>query len=164
MRQGSVALLLSCLALFNSSSQAAVETDMRLRGMLRMPPPCSINSGNVVAVDFSQRVGINNVDGSNYRQAVNYRIDCDSPGALPWEMTLILKGNATTFDGAAVQTSNGNLGIRVYQNNVPFTINSGIKIDPANPPRLEAVPVARPGSTLREGVFEATATLQAEYQ
>jgi type 1 fimbria pilin len=104
------------------------------------------------------------VDGSNYRQAVNYRLQCDSPGALPWELMLTLKGNATGFDKAAVQSDNPNLGIRVYQNDVPFTLNSSIRIDPANPPSLEAVPVARPGEKLKEGAFVATATLQADYQ
>ncbi|MBH3259022.1 fimbrial protein [Serratia marcescens] len=157
-------LLLCCVALFPPSLWAAAEADMQFRGTLRAPPPCSINDGGTVEVDFGLRVGIKKVDGSNYRQAVNYRVRCDTPGALPWEVMLTLKGNATGFDKAAVQTDNGNLGIRVYQNDKPFTLNSGIKIDPANPPRLEAVPVARPGTTLKEGAFLATATLQAEYQ
>jgi len=114
-------------------------------------------------VDFGQRVGVNKVDGINYRQAVNYRINCDSTETRPWKMSLTLKGNATDFDKAAIQTDNGNLGIRIYQDNVPFTLNSSIKIDPANPPRLEAVPIAKPGEKLSGGAFAATAILQADY-
>lgn len=157
-------LLLCALSLFHAPLWAVAEADMQFRGVLRAPPPCSINDGGTVAVDFGLRVGVNKVDGSNYRQAVNYRIRCDAPGALPWELVMTLKGNATGFDKAAVQTDNANLGIRIYQNDVPFTLNSGIKIDPASPPQLEAVPVAKPGEILKEGAFLATATLQVEYQ
>lgn len=114
--------------------------------------------------DFGQRVGINKVDGVNYRQAVAYRLSCNRNDALPWELTLTLKGNATAFDKAALQTDKTNLGIRLYRNDEPFLINSSLNIDPANPPRLEAVPVARPGAELSEGAFSATATLQADYQ
>jgi type 1 fimbria pilin len=164
MRAVSVVIALCSVAVFSTLSLAAVEADLRFRGTLRVPPPCTINEGGTVAVDFGQRVGINKVDGANYRQAVDYRISCDTPGARPWEMWLTLKGNATAFDKAAVQTDNANLGIRIYQNGAPFTLNGGLKIDPNNPPRLEAVPVAKPGAVLKEGAFVATATLQVNYQ
>ncbi len=163
MKLAPAAVLLCATALF-SSPLAAAEADLRFRGTLRAPPPCSISDGGIVEVNFGLRVGVNKVDGSNYRQVVNYRLQCDSPGARPWELMLTLKGNATGFDKAAVQSDNPNLGIRVYQNDVPFTLNSSIRIDPANPPSLEAVPVARPGEKLKEGAFVATATLQADYQ
>lgn len=163
MKSGSVALLWCAVVFAPSPAQAAEQVEMHLRGTLRAPPPCEINDGGRVAVDFGQRVGVNKVDGVNYRQAVNYRITCESTQARPWEMVLTLKGTATAFDKAAVQTDNGNLGIRLYRDDVPFTLNSSIKIDPASPPRLEAVPVARPGGLLKEGAFVATATLQADY-
>ena len=163
MKPGSVAILLCVVVLTPILAQAAEQVEMRLRGTLRAPPPCEINDGGRVAVDFGQRVGVNKVDGVNYRQAVNYRITCDSKEARPWEMVLTLKGVATSFDNAAVQTDNDNLGIRVYRDDVPFMLNSSIKIDPASPPRLEAVPVARPGGPLKAGAFVATATLQADY-
>ncbi|PNU35499.1 pilus assembly protein [Serratia marcescens] len=157
-------VMLLCGALFSQMASAAEEASMHFRGGLRAPPPCTISDGGVVAVDFGLRVGIKKVDGNNYRQAVNYRISCEAPGALPWEMVLTLKGDATVFDRAAVQTDNGNLGIRIYQDDVPFQLNSSIKIDPSNPPHLEAVPVAKPGESLTEGAFLATATLQVDYQ
>ncbi len=164
MRHVSAAIGLCGVAMFSAHVLAAAEADLRFRGMLRAPPPCTISDGGTVAVEFGQRVGINKVDGVNYRQTVDYRISCDSPGARPWEMWLTLKGSATAFDKAAVQTDNANLGIRIYQNDTPFTLNGSLKINPANPPRLEAVPVAKPGAALKEGTFVATATLQVNYQ
>ncbi|HIF6626333.1 putative minor fimbrial subunit StfF [Acinetobacter baumannii] len=152
------------LALVGGAAQAAEEAAMKFHGTLRAPPPCTINDGGIVETDFGQRVGINKVDGVNYRQAVAYRLSCNLNDALPWELTLTLKGNATAFDKAALQTDKTDLGIRLYRNDEPFVINSSLNIDPANPPRLEAVPVARPGAALSEGAFSATATLQADYQ
>ncbi len=152
------------LALVGIPAQAADEAEMRFRGTLRAPPPCTINDGGIMEINFGQRIGINKVDGVNYRQAVTYRLNCNLNDGLPWELTLTLKGNATAFDKAALQTDKTDLGIRLYHDDEPFEIDSSLNIDPANPPRLEAVPVARPGSVLSEGAFTATATLQADYQ
>lgn len=154
-------LLFILLTLLNGHLFAAEEVAIKLRGGLIAPPPCTINSGGKIDVDFGERVGVNKVDGKNYRQRVDYAITCEQ-GALPWQMTLTLKG-AVGFDKAALQTNNDNLNIRVYQNNTPFIINSTINIEPGNLPVLEAVPISKPGAVLSEGAFFATATLQAEY-
>lgn len=137
---------------------------MTFRGTLIEAPPCTINDGNQVDVDFGERVGVNKVDGVNYRQMLNYQITCEEGGSGTWALTLNLSGTATGFDGQALQTNKENLGIRIYQNDQPFTPESSLAIDLANPPRLEAVPVKNAGSTLAEGAFEAWATLQAVYQ
>lgn len=164
MKRDSVLLVLWAAMMSGPPVFAAEEVAMKLRGTLRAPPPCSMNDGGAIEVAFGERIGINKVDGVNYRQAVNYRLRCDSPGALPWELSLSFKGVAASFDNAALQTDNGDLSIRLYHDDKPFAPNSSIKIDPANPPRLEAVPVARMGAPLKEGAFAATATLQADYQ
>lgn len=143
---------------------AAGGADMAFRGTLIEPPPCTINDGNRIDVDFGERVGINKVNGVNYRQLMNYQITCDTSTPGNWALTLSLNGRVAGFDAEALVTNKENLGIRIYQNDVPFTPNSRLDIDLANPPRLEAVPVKNVGSTLTEGAFEAWATLQADYQ
>ncbi|QJU41464.1 fimbrial protein [Serratia marcescens] len=143
---------------------ALAEGEMTFRGTLIEPPPCSINEGNQIDVDFGERVGINKVDGENYRQALNYQITCDNAGGKDWALTLSLKGAASGFDKQALATNKGNLGIRIYQGDEPFTPNSTLSITLGNAPRLEAVPVKKEGTTLSEGAFEAWATLQADYQ
>jgi len=141
---------------------AAGDIDMTFRGRLIEPPPCTINNGNRVDVDFGDRVGVNRVDGNEYRREVNYQIVCDRGGS--WTMTLSLNGTTAGFDADALLSNKTDLGIRVYQDGKPFRPGSVLTIDPNKPPTLEAVPVKRPGSTLTEGAFEAWATLQAEYQ
>lgn len=158
-------LLLAVILGLNGVAQADGDVDMTFRGTLIEPPPCTINDGNRVDVDFGARVGINKVDGVNYRQAVNYNITCDATVGTGWVLKLSLAGAAAVgFDEQALQTSNTDLGIRVYQNDKPFTPGSTLDINIKNPPRLEAVPVKREGATLTEGAFESWATLRADYE
>jgi type 1 fimbria pilin len=140
------------------------DADMTFRGTLIEPPPCTINDGNQVEVNFGDRVGINKVDGENYRQPLNYQITCDKAIGGTWALTLSLSGSVAVFDSDALLTDKTSLGIRVYQNDTPFTPNSTVKINLDNPPRLEAVPIKQAGATLTEGAFEAWATLRADYE
>lgn len=137
--------------------------DMEFRGTLLEPPPCTINGGSDINVDFSNRVGIKKVDGVNYMQNINYDLVCD-PNVHSWVLKLKLTGIGVSFDTAAVQTSVSNLGIRILRDNLPFVLGSELTITPASKPQLKAVPVQRPGAVLTEGPFEAVATLQADYQ
>ncbi|EPN2807082.1 fimbrial protein [Serratia marcescens] len=155
----SAGLFLGVLPIF-----ALADSAINVSVIIVTPPPCTINEGNKVDVDFGDRVGINKVDGVNYRQAMNYQITCDNAGGNHRALSLSLDGRAAVFDGNALQTSKTDLGIRVYQNETPFKPGSALNIDLNNPPRLEAVPVKKEGSTLAEGAFEAWATLRAEYQ
>ncbi|WP_273831044.1 fimbrial protein [Serratia bockelmannii] len=145
------------------SSPGQAAENMKFFGTLVEPPACTINNGGNVDVDFGNRVGVKKVDGVNYLQPMNYQITCD-PSANAWRMTLEIAGKAATYDKAGVVTNVTDLAIQIRQNGVPFELNKPIAINLTNPPQLEAVPVKRPGSTLKEGAFEATATLKAVYQ
>ncbi|MBC3219749.1 fimbrial protein [Serratia fonticola] len=154
-------VLLLVLGALNTSGQAA--ENMKFYGTLVEPPACTINNGGNVDVDFGNRVGVKKVDGVNYLQPMNYQMTCES-NANAWRMTLEVTGKTATYDKAGVVTNITDLAIQIRQNGVPFELNKPISINLTNPPKLEAVPVKRPGSTLKEGTFEATATLKAVYQ
>ncbi|MFJ2334797.1 fimbrial protein [Pseudomonas helleri] len=136
--------------------------NVAFNGTLIEPPPCTINGGSTIEVDFKE-VGISKVDGEHYRESVNYAITC-STDTLPWEMILTVRGTPTGFDSSAVQSSVVDLGIRLLQNGIPLELNTPLIITPSSPPVLEAVPVKRLGSTLAPGGFTASATLLANYQ
>lgn len=159
-RYSGIVLLLGCSAL---SAPGLAAENMKFFGTLIEPPACSINNGGNVDVDFGDRVGVKKVDGINYLQPMNYQITC-APNADSWEMSLEIAGVSASYDDAGVVTNITDLAIQIRQNGVPFDLNKPIPINRANPPQLEAVPVKRPGSTLKEGAFEATATLRAVYQ
>ncbi|MEB0184817.1 fimbrial protein [Pseudomonas sp. Bout1] len=150
------------LALCSIGLCSVASANLTFNGTLNEPPPCTIDSGSTIEVDFGD-VGTRRVDGVKYRKGVGYTIRCGA-STLPWLLKLSVNGTATTFDGAAVQTSVPELGIRLFQNNVPFLLNTPLDISLSSPPTLEVVPVKRPGSILTAARFTAVATLLAEYQ
>lgn len=155
----------TCLLLLGATltGNLCAAENMKLYGTLVEPPPCTINDGGNVDVDFGSRVGVTKVDGVNYLQLVNYQITCD-PNVEATNMTLQIIGVPTDYDSAAVKANVTDLGIHILQNGQPFELNKPIPIKFVSQPKLEAVPVKRPGATLKEGPFEATATLLAAYQ
>ncbi|MFQ6249416.1 fimbrial protein [Yersinia enterocolitica] len=156
-----VATFLTTVILASRTVSAA--TNLTFGGSLIEPPSCEVNSGELIDVDFGRRLGIKKVDGIHYLQKVDYSIKCE-PRAKNWAMELMLSGEPTLYDMAAIQTDNPDLGIKFLINGEAFTIGKPVSVNPADLPILEVVPVKTPGSTLMEGAFEATATLQAVYQ
>lgn len=155
-------ILLSCLILLAGAGMVSARAaGMNIRGMLVAPPPCTISDGNQIDVDFG-KIGIKKIDGVKYRQKLNYRITCEK-GSSAWALKLTLTGNATDFDKEALMSNRG-VGIRMYQNNKPFTPNSTIAISLNNPPVLEVVPVKDATASLVKGQFVARAWLRADYQ
>lgn len=154
--------MLSLSAVCSLVVSANASANLAFSGILVAPPVCTINNGNTITIDFKD-VGVNKVDGVNYRKPVNYTIEC-AGSTLPWEMLLTVKGTATSFDPAAVQSSVADLGIHILQDGKAFNLNTPMVISPSAPPVLEAVPVKSLGSTLSSGSFNAAATLLAEYQ
>lgn len=149
------------LALYSISLCSVASANLTFSGTLNEPPPCTIDAGNTIEVDFGD-VGVKRVDGVKYRKAVPYTINC-GPANLPWALKLSVNGTPTAFDSSAVQTSVPALGIRLFQNNLPFPLNTPMDIVLSSPPRLEVVPVKQPGATLPPTRFAAVATLLAEY-
>ena len=141
---------------------SGVSANMTFSGTLNEPPPCTIDAGNTIEVDFGD-VGVKHVDGVKYRKSVGYTISCGTH-TLPWQLRLSVNGTASTFDGSAVQTNVAELGIRLFQNNLPFLLNTPLDISVSSPPLLEVVPVKRPGANLAPARFTAVATLLAEYE
>lgn len=162
MTRHSVSLSLMLLSILFSHPLWAA-SNMTFGGTLIEPPPCTINGGGTIDVDFQNRVGISKVNGVNYMKTIDYIIDCD-PGVNPWEMRWTVNGIATSYDDAAVQTNIDGLGIRLLQNGQPFTLNTPVVVARGSKLILQAVPVQKPGVTLSEGAFAATATLLAEFQ
>ncbi|ARB30166.1 fimbrial protein [Pseudomonas tolaasii] len=150
------------LAMCSLGLCSGVSANLTFSGTLNEPPPCTIDAGNTIEVDFGD-VGVKRVDGVKYRRGVGYTISC-GPATLPWELKLSINGTAAAFDGAAVQTSVPALGIRLFQNSVPFRLNTPLDISLSSPPVLEVVPVKQPGAVLLPARFTAVATLLAEYE
>ncbi|MGG7955209.1 fimbrial protein [Klebsiella aerogenes] len=147
---------------FGSLSLPAMATfNMTFSGILMEPPPCEVDNGATIDVPFNE-IGIESVDGVNHRREVPYTLNCHA--GPQWSMTLTLSGPPAVFDRATLQTNVEALGIKMYINGSAFELDKPVAVDATNLPRIEAVPVKRPGATLSEKAFEVSATLRAEYQ
>ncbi|RMA88609.1 type 1 fimbria pilin [Enterobacter sp. WP_7_1] len=152
------------LTLAGLMSLAAEATEnMSFHGTL-VAPPCTISSGQSIDVLFGTNLGVNKIDGINYKQPVNYSVNCDAGYSGNNLAIVIDTATPAAFDGSAVITNKTGLGIRILVDGVAATFAKRVAVaDPASPPKIEAVPVQDSAVTLTEGAFEATMTLRADY-
>ncbi len=149
------------MTLLGGSVQA---DNMSFRGILLDAPPCTINGGKAVEIDFGQ-VGVNKVDGENYKQSFTLTYECEG---VSTDKLLRYLGAATAFDTTAVQTNIADFGIRLQHQRdgivKPFEVGGTLAIPSyLGSTQLIATPVKKNGATLQEGAFTAAATLQLEY-
>lgn len=137
--------------------------NMAFHGTL-VAPPCTINNGQTIEVSFGTNLGVNKIDGNNYKQPVNYNVTCDA-GYSANNLAIVIDTSAPAeFDSAAVMTNKTGLGIRIIVDGMSATFAKRVALpNPDSPPKIEAVPVHDPAITLIEGAFEATMTLRADY-
>lgn len=70
-----VALFLIVMSGLNESSEAA---RLNFDGTMIEPPPCTINGGSPINVDFGNEVMTTRVDGKNYIKDVNYSLNAQA--------------------------------------------------------------------------------------
>ncbi|VEI15223.1 Minor fimbrial protein prsF precursor [Serratia plymuthica] len=138
--------------------------DIMYSGTLIDAPPCTINGGEPVEIDFGE-VGVNKVDGQNYAQTFTLTYKCEGTST---NKVLRYLGAATTFDTAAVQSNIPEFGIRLQHQKdgviTPFVVGSTLAIPSyLGASTFIATPVKNTGVELQEGAFTAAATLQLEY-
>lgn len=151
-----------------ATSNIAVAGDVKtvpltLRVLVDAPPPCTVKGSSV---EFGNVV-IDDIDGNNYRQNADYKLNCSQSVAN--DLQIQLKGTITTINGEMVISTNiPGFGIRIEnaadnslfavgENNwTPFSIN--------NQPLLKAVPVKENGVQLTPSEFNASLTMVVDYQ
>ncbi|SPZ65782.1 putative minor fimbrial subunit StfE [Serratia quinivorans] len=152
------------LAVLLGGLPVRAEENMRFLGTLISPPPCIINGGQMIEVNFGDELVTSRIDGVNYRKDIDYSLDCRNAGANSVQMQI--QGNAATFDGSVLATvERSELGIALKtEAGPPMNINTWHKIQFGATPKLAAVPVKATGSQLQAGSFTAGATMLIEYQ
>ncbi|BEL97240.1 fimbrial protein [Serratia ureilytica] len=156
--------VLGAILLVGILSPAWAGTPLTVKVTILAPLPCEINGGKPIEVDFGDEVLTTRINGSNYKTLVDYSISCKNPGKNA--MMMQIAGTPTTFDGSALKTNFGGLGIVFFQDGVKVKLNSwqNFTYSSGNPPKLEAAPVKLGAATLPEGAFTASATLRVDYQ
>ena len=147
----------ACGCLFWGFIQSAQATDLTVRGVIVAPASCVINGGSTLSVPFGNTLLTNRVDGINYRRDVPYTVVCT--GAPDKAMKLELQGAVAAFDLRSLATNNSNLGIKMFINGAAWPLNTTVNFTYPTLPKMEAVPIRKPGSELKAGSFSASATL-----
>ncbi|MGQ6230874.1 fimbrial protein [Serratia sp. IR-2025] len=145
-------------------ASAAGGNNLNFSGTLVDMPPCNINDGQPLDIEFGE-MGINKVDGTNYAQTFTIIYDCEGTSK---DKVLRYLGNVTAFDKAAVQSNIADFGIQLRHSRnesvTPFEVGQTIPIASyTSSSTFIATPVKKAGVELREGAFTAGATLQLEY-
>ena len=156
-------LLLMCFFSLLVLNSASAQDNLKLKGVLIVPPDCTINNNELIEVPFGDNLGIHKIDGVNYMQPVDYHLECEE-NRHDWTLQLKVSGSPSDLDSAAIATNLTDLAIYLQLDNSPLTLNEWYPISAEAPPKMTAVPIKRAGSTLPAEAFDATATLQVEYQ
>lgn len=159
MPKAHLATLSSVMMMFSALTlpmQAQAAADVNFHGTLIIVA-CQVNADKPVNVEFGDEVITDLIDGDHYVQDVPAEIKCsdDYDGSLDFQ----IKGNAISFDAAALETSVADLGVKLMMNDTPMEINKSYTVTAQTPIAIKAAPVKAIGATLPGGEFTATATL-----
>lgn len=154
-------------ALYTVSVSVWADTMMNFRGFLVETLPCTLSSGGTVEVNFGDQIGIQKVASGIYREPVNLgTLECGNSGE-GWLVTLTWTGTPADFDAdnaTVVTAEQSALGVKMYADGQPLTLNTQLKLNGISLPDLEAVLVQADGVKLNDGEFTALGTFRAEYQ
>lgn len=159
-----VCLALVYAILLQGMPAQAETTFVQVQVTVVAPPPCVINGGQTLEVDFGNEIFTTRVDGNNYRQPIPYTVECSDYSTNA--MTLEVQGVEAGFGANVLHTNKPDLGIALFSGNANEPLKLGTPIQFTYPaiPVLSAVPIKRPGSKLTAGDFLTAATIKVDYQ
>ncbi len=155
--------------IFISFAQAATvppqSITVNIKGRILEPAPCTIvgtGEKGMISVDFGNEVMINHLDGTKYRQPVNYSLSCQ--GQYANSLMFRIVGMVAGFGDGLLQTTVADLGIAITNDSTSFPVNSFMNFNYLRLPQLYATPIKRPGAAIKGQPFSATAIMQVYYQ
>lgn len=144
-----------------AASAADQGTRVNITATIVAPPPCVINDGRTIDVDFG-KVGIKRIDGTRYMQRLNYSIKCEFLDNTR-QLKMKIMGTGAAFDAHVLNSNISGLGIKLLADGKAFNINTPLSIDYTKPPTLDAVPVKSSTLALKDGDFTSGATMLVDY-
>jgi len=125
------------------------------------PPPCTINDGKAIEVDFGELIA-DDLDGIQFGRAVNIDLSCS--GQRKNQLRLQFQGTPDKAIANYLQTNHEGLAIKFFRNGQLLPLNSWLNFSWPDVPELRAAPVISNKKVLTGGTFSASATLRVEYQ
>lgn len=155
-------IMLFLLSIAFPSSAKDNETKVLIKGNLLTPPPCKVNDGNMIEVNFGT-VPTKTIQGYDQKREINYQISCEE-NLNNWSMYLWIDGNKSSFDNNGLRTNINNLAIKFMMGSEIINLNKKYAVNLANPEKIWAVLVKQTNTDLAPGDFVSGGTLYVEYQ
>lgn len=146
------------------ASDTGTRADVTFHGTLIEAPPCVINRGRPVVVDFGNEVMTTRINGTEYRQRIPVELDCNE--AVSTKQKLRIIGSPAGFDARVIAGGNAQVGfgIALYKGDTRYMPGEWLQYTDPDVPELYAVPVKQDGVTLTGGGFSILASLVVDYQ
>lgn len=161
-RGGSWACGLALMSLLLPGTALAKMDDatvnVKISGTVVASASCTFTSTGPIAVEFGDVI-IKDIKDKAYKQSLPYTLTCkgDSDGKA---IQMKLTGTAADFDGTLLKTDAKGLGLSLQKDGTVMTLNEWFDIDPASPPKFDAVLVKQKDASFRNGqAFNGAATL-----
>ena len=151
-------------------------SDVYIAGDITAPQSCTINAGQIIEFDFKQIPAseFSSTAGTALtarKQTQTVNVDCTGM-AQGQDVDVSLHASPVASDPTMIQTSNPDVGIKVYDEfNNEVNVNGGIMETEMGRIRLgeedgsltfSAAPASATGARPEPGVFDATATINVE--
>lgn len=149
----------------NYAAASTSNATVTVKGNVLMPP-CIINGGNDINVDFGDEVMTTRVSEGIYRKQVYANISCDGSTMVSSLLQIRIEGTGSSFDPGILQTTKSGLGVQFQNGSSALALNSGlISFDyESMTPTIWAMLATDPAEKLTGGYFSGTATMTVEYQ
>lgn len=152
--------LLSIVWLWGGGAVYAITT-VTISGTIRAVPSCVLNNNLPINVSFGDAVGIENINGKNFKQQVTFSISCKN--MIANTVKLQIEGSAASFNSDVLGTQVPGLGLEFLLGGSPVSVNQWFSVNYLNLPLLEVVPVMSPNANLQSGKFNGSASLLVSY-
>lgn len=132
--------------------------NVKISGTVVANGSCTFTGTDPIAVEFGDVI-INDIKDKAYKQSLPYTLSCKGdPGGKAIQMKLT--GTAADFDGTLLKTDAKGLGLSLQKNDKAMALNQWVDIDPASPPKFDAVLVKQKDASFQNGqAFNGSATL-----
>lgn len=154
-------ILFVCLFSFQSVAEDN-KAKVIIKGNLLTPPPCKVNDGNLIEVNFGP-IATKTINGYEQKREINYQITCEQ-NLNNWNMFLSIDGAKSSFDNNGIKTNINDLAVKFMLGNTIMELNKKYAVNLNNPETIWAVLVKKQNSELAPGNFVSGGTLFVEYQ
>lgn len=131
-------------------------------------PPCVINGGSAILVNFGDDIMTTRIDGKAYnKRSLNYTVKCEGDMTGASALQIMIKGTAASFGSGLLKTDKTGLGVQFLASGTNLALNTGgadFDYLTGQPPVIEAVLARDASVVLTGGQFTATATMYVNYQ